>query len=633
MNEQEAAAESGVESDANLPIVGIGASAGGVKALQALFEALPEEVGAAFVVIVHLDPDSRSELAPILSAHSQFDVEQVTATSSLKPDHVYVIPPDRQLRIADNKISAVPFDEPRGHRAPIDLFFRSLAEQKGDGCAVILTGAGSDGAVGVKAIKESGGIVLVQHPDEAEYGSMPRSAIATEVADFVLPLRELAQRLVELIRAKKQTRLAAKGEDEESFLRRILAHVRARTGHDFSHYKRTTVYRRVLRRMQVARVDRLQRYFDYLREHADESQALLADLLISVTTFFRDAESFEKLARTVIPRIFENPETGTIRVWVAGCATGEEAYSIGILLLEEAARHEFRPDIQIFASDLDSGALAIARDGRYPSAIRADVNEERLRKFFSDDGEFYRVKRELRDVVLFANHSLLKDPPFSRLDLISCRNLLIYLDRDMQQQVLTSLHYGLNASGFLFLGSSESADHPEGFFRTVDREARIFQSTGRRRDQLPLLTSRMLPPLTLDHGPSAQEARHLGVRSAHILHRQALESAAPPSILVDDSWRVVHLSETAGRYLQPQGGPLSADIADLVRQEFRLELRAALHRAFGRNEPTLSAALFVRFNGTPRRTYLQVKPVAPAEGDKGARRALIVLSKAASKTL
>ena len=606
-----------------LPIIGIGTSAGGIKALQDLFDAMPEGMGAAFVVIVHLDPDSHSELAEIISAHSDLPVEQVTATVRLEPDHVYVIPPDRQLRISDHLISAVPFREPRGHRAPIDLFFRSLAEQKSDGCAVILTGAGSDGAVGARAIKEAGGIVLVQEPEEAEYPSMPRSVIATDAADFILPIRDLAQRLAELIRAKKQTHLSTESEDDESLLRRILGHLRARTGHDFSNYKRSTVYRRVLRRMQVSRTDTLQRYFHYLRDNIEESRALLADLLISVTTFFRDARCFDALAGEVVPHLFENAEKGAVRVWIPGCATGEEAYSIAILLLEQAERIDFRPEIQIFASDIDSGALAIAREGRYSHAITADVSEERLRRFFIGDGEFYRVKRELRDSVLFANHSLLRDPPFSRMDLVSCRNLLIYLTREMQQQVLTSLHYALNSNGYLFLGASENTDQPAGLFRPVDREARIFRSTGRKRHELPALPSRLLTSTLVGYEPSTRPGHTSGARGPQNLHRLALEADSPPSILVDDSWRVIHLSETAGRYLQPRGGPISAEVLDLVRQELRPELRAALTRAFERRESALSAALFVQFNGAPRRVYLQVKPVSPGERDKSAERALI----------
>ena len=422
-------------------IVGIGASAGGVQTLQAFFEALPEHTGAAFVVIVHLAPESHSELPGILAARTCMPVTQVHEPVSLEPDHVYVIPPDRHLRISDNEISAHVFDNPRGQRAPIDLFFRSLAEQHGDGFAIILTGAGSDGAVGLEAVKEAGGIILVQDPNEAEYASMPRSAIATGLADFVLPLREIAAGVVELMRNRELALGQLRGADEE-YVRRILAHVRARTGHDFSQYKKSTVLRRIARRTQVTRREQLADYFAFLRDNVEEAQALFGDLLISVTTFFRDPKAFEALAKHAIPPLFEGKEPSeSIRVWVPGCATGEEAYAIAILLLEEAARHEIRPRVQVFGSDLDAGALAGARHGRYPIAIEADVSDERLRRFFSREGDHYRAKQELRDVILFASHSLLKDPPFSRLDLVSCRNLLIYLDRELQQQVCSIFHY------------------------------------------------------------------------------------------------------------------------------------------------------------------------------------------------
>ena len=609
-------------SAAGPPVIAIGASAGGVVALQRLFETLPAGLGASFVVIVHLDPDVRSELPAILADKSAFEIEQVTGTSALKPDHVYVIAPDRQLRISDHEIAAVPFDEPRGHRAPIDMFFRSLAQQKGDGCAVILTGAGSDGAAGAKAIRAAGGIVLVQEPEEAEYPSMPRSAIAADAADFVLPLRELSQRLVELVRTKRDTVPRLDREKDDDVLRRILAHLRARTGHDFSHYKPTTVHRRLVRRMQVARVESFSAYLDYLRINAGESKILLGDLLISVTSFFRDPRAFETLAAKVFPKLFRDDESATIRVWVAGCATGEEAYSLGMLLLEEAARHDVLPQIQIFASDIDVSALAVAREGRYAAAIAADVSEERLRRFFSEDGEYYRVKSELRDIVLFAGHSVLKDPPFSRLDLVSCRNLLIYLDRDIQQQVLTTLHYGLNPNGYLFLGSSESAEHSANHFRTVDRESRLFQSKGRSRDQLPSLPT-LLPRVAAFDRVTGAEHRVEAPRSLQMLHRHALEQAAPPSVLVDGSGRVMHLSETAGRYLQPQSGPLSMDIADLVRPELRFELRAALHRAFERRESTLSSPVYVQLNGAPHRVYVQVRPV-PREREQSDDRALVL---------
>jgi two-component system CheB/CheR fusion protein len=604
-----------------LPVVGIGASAGGVKALRELFDAMPEAVGAAFVVIMHLDPERVSELPNLLAARSRMPVTQVTGPTALKPDCIYVIAPDRELKITDHEISAEPFTEPRGKRAAIDHFLRSLADQHGDGFAVILSGAGSDGTIGVKAVKAAGGIILVQDPAEAEYASMPRSAIATEAADFVLPVRGIAQRLAELIREQRHGALAEAAVGHEDWLRRILAHLRVRTGHDFSHYKRSTVIRRILRRVQVTRRETLDHYFAYLRENADEAQALLADLLISVTTFFRDADAFGKLASGAIGDAFRaKPPGEPIRVWVAGCATGEEAYSIAMLLIEEAGRHDLRPEIQVFATDMDARALNIAREGRYPTTIEADVSEERLRRFFTQDPDGYRVKRELRDAVLFAPHSLLKDPPFSRLDLISCRNVLIYLDRDLQQQVLSTLHYGLNTHGYLFLGSSESAEQRDGF-RVVDRDSRIYQAAGRPGDRLPALSRVTSPPIAdLVSPPPSPPANP---RRAQATHREALETQAPPSILVDDTRRVLHLSEHAGRFLQPSGGPLTTEVTDLVRLELRFEIRAALDRAFADGEPTLSEAIFVRFNGQAHRVYLQVRPV-PARNEEAAPNALVM---------
>src|SRR5262249_40689112 len=360
-----------------LTIIGIGVSAGGVRTLQPFLEALDDHVGAALVVVVHLDPFKPSELAAIFAAHTAMPVTQVGAAVSLEPDHVYVIPPNRRLRISDGYLSAEQFDEPRGQRAPIDLFFRSMAEQHSDGFAVILSGAGSDGSIGIKAVKEAGGVIIVQDPNEAEYESMPRSAVATKMADFVLPIHEIASRLPELVRTKKLAEGGLRDVDEE-YVIRILAHLNARTGHDFSRYKRSTVLRRIGRRIQVTGKEKLDQYYSYLRENADEVQALFGDLLISVTTFFRDKKCFDTLAEKVIPRLFEGKEA--LRGWVAGAATGEEAYTFAMLLLKEAGRHEFRPKIQVFGSDLDPSALALAREGFYPLSTEADVSEERLRR-------------------------------------------------------------------------------------------------------------------------------------------------------------------------------------------------------------------------------------------------------------
>jgi two-component system CheB/CheR fusion protein len=591
-------------------IVGVGASAGGVQVLQDFFAALPDAPGAAFVVVVHLAPKARSELAAILAARTPMRVAQVQETTPLQANHVYIIPPDRRLHITDDQISSAPFDEPRGQRAPIDLFFRSLAERHGDGFAVILTGAGADGAVGVRAVKESGGVILVQDPSEAEYPSMPRSAIATGVADFVLPVRELALRLAELIRDKDNISSAEGRRFDDGVLRRILAHVRVRTGHDFSKYKRSTVVRRIARRMTVTRTTDPHDYYEILRDNEDEAQALLGDLLISVTTFFRDNEAFDALKSMALPEIFQGKErSDTIRVWTPGCATGEETYTIAMLLMEEAARHEIRPSLQVFGSDLDARALTVAREGRFPAAIESDVSEERLRRFFAREGNHFRVRQELRDIVLFANHSLLKDPPFSRLDLVSCRNLLIYLDRELQQQACSTFHYALKPGGFLLLGSSETADNPVGLFRTIDRKARLYQSNASPGDKprlLPrLLGGIRLPEQTAQYGRSLSPAAVLNEAASH---RQAIERLAPPSALVDRGHRVIHLSDNAGRYLQPSGGALSGDIVDLARPELRFELRSALHRVFEMGQATLSLPILVRFNGSPHRVHIQVKP-------------------------
>jgi two-component system CheB/CheR fusion protein len=619
------------KSEGNPVIVGIGASAGGIQALQVLFNALPEQIQAAFVVVMHLDPHSHSELPRILAAHTSMPVEQVEGTQKLETNRVYVIPPGRRLQISDHEISAAEFDEPRGLRAPIDLFFRSLAEHA-DGIAVILSGAGSDGAVGVKAVKESGGIILVQDPSEAEYSSMPRSAIGTGVADFVLPVREVAAQLVELVAIKRSISIPLESTlDEEERLRGILAHLRVRTGHDFSRYKRSTVLRRIARRMQITRTNDLKDYYEYMHDKPDEAQALMGDLLISVTTFFRDRAVFEALKARVLPRVFEGKGVDdTIRVWVSGCATGEEAYSLALLLLEEAGRREDRPVIQVFGSDLDSRALGIAREGCYPAAIEADVSEERLRSFFRREGDQYCVRQEVRDIVLFANHDLLKDPPFSRMDLISCRNLLIYLDRELQEQVCGTFHYALNPGGFLLLGSSETADSSPGLFRVIDRVSRIYQSTARPGDK-PRQLPRLLGPLRArELGHPVTPAAALGEAA---LHRRAIEKVAPPSILVDEMHRVIHLSDSAGRYLLPPGGPLSSDIVELARPELRFELRTALNRLFEQKAASLSLPILVRFNGAAHRVHLQVKAAEDREGEPRQAVVMFIEGEAVSEKL
>lgn len=387
--------------------------------------------------------------------------------------------------------------------------------------------------------------------------------------------------------------------------------------------------------MQVTRTDNLKDYYEFLRDNGDEAQDLLSDLLISVTTFFRDIEAFNLLKADVVPKFFEDRDLADpVRVWVAGCATGEEAYSVGMLLLEEAARREIKPPIQVFGSDLDARALAIAREGRYTAAIESDVSEDRLRRFFIREGDGYRVRQELRDSVLFAVHDLLKDPPFSRVDLISCRNVLIYLDRDLQEQVCSTFHYALKPGGYLLLGSSETADNPAGVFRLLERNARIYQSTAHSGDK-PRLLPRLLGPVMVREQatPFARtNATTASALSEAARHRMALEKSAPPSVLVDETHRVIHFSENAGRFIAPSAGPLSGDIVDLVRPELRFELRSALHRAFEQHESSLSLPIPVRFNGSPHRILLFVRPV-PADDMADVTHAIVMFIEGEAVTL
>ncbi len=592
-----------------IPVVAIGASAGGIRALQTFFEAMPPDTGAAFVVILHLDPEHRSDLSSILGARTPMAVTQVQNRIDIEPNHIYVIPPNRQLIVSNGSLDTCDFAEERGRRTPIDHFFRSLASKLGDGFAVILTGAGSDGSVGVKSIKEAGGLIFIQDPNEAEYPSMPRSAIATGCADAVLPLSGLVDRIAALIPAKQLSQESIVLDTQEDVLRAILTYLRTRTGHDFSKYKRPTILRRLARRMQVKQIPELKEYLEHLCQNPEEIQALFGDFLISVTTFFRDPDAFEALEKLVIPKLFEDKDSSSvIRTWAPGCATGEEAYAIAMLLQEEASRRNLRPQIQVFATDIDSGALATGREGRYPIAIEADVSEERLSRFFTLEKEHYQVKRELRDSVLFALHNLTNDPPFSRMHLISCRNVLIYFDRDLQRQACATFNYALVSGGFLFLGQSETADSVRDAFQAVDKETHIYKSSGRLPDAaLPPLRGFGTVRLDALHSPPASS------RSAPVsdgaAHKQALEEFAPPSVLVDGAYRILHLSESAGRYLQHPGGPPTANVSELVRPELRLDVLTTLGKALERQRSSLTAPVLVKFNGTAAQIHLQVRPV------------------------
>ncbi|HUQ52408.1 MAG TPA: chemotaxis protein CheB [Gammaproteobacteria bacterium] len=605
-----------------VPVVGIGSSAGGIDALRQFFTAVSPELGVAYVVIVHLSPDHESELASILGRCTTMSVVEVGDSKALQltPNCVYVIAPDRKLEITADTIAAAPFADLRERRAAIDVFFRSLAHTHGDGFAIVLSGGGSDGSVGARAVKEAGGVVIVQNPQEAAHDAMPRAVIAAAVADLVLPVNDIALRLAELVHNRRiiaplvqQQPRGESGPGDEAALHRIFDLLRARTGHDFTRYKRPTILRRLARRMQLGHRATFDHYLTLLREQPQEVQALFDDLLISVTAFFRDPATWEALrVQVVAPLVERSQGEESLRVWVPGCATGEEVYTLAILFREEMARRDLATELVIFGSDVDQGGLATAREGSYPLAIAADISEARLARYFRAEGEHYRVTNEIRDSVVFAVHSVLRDPPFSKLNLISCRNLLIYLDRELQQQLQNVFRYGLRDDGYLLIGVSETAD-PE-LFDPVDKQNRIFRA--RMRAAGPFVR---LPHLSdVPHmQPAVDRARERSVRarrSSAEMHIEALEEVAPPSILIDEHWNVEHLSEAAGRFLQPRGGPPARSLIDLVRPELVEELRAALHRAVELHEPTLSTFVPVRFNGHAKLVGSLVQPRMRVEG-------------------
>ena len=621
-------------------IVGIGASAGGIQAIRRFFENVPADSGMAFVVVLHLSPDHDSKLAEVVQLSSSIAVTQVEGRVAVAPDHVYVISPNRSLTLADGHLSLAEIEGFAERRAPVDIFFRTLAEsQHAHAVAVVLSGTGANGSMGLKRVKELGGVCLVQDPGEAEFAEMPQNSIATGLADHVLGVADMPAAILAYKRSLGDVRLPEPSADpppsDESALRDIFALLRGSTGHDLANYKQATVLRRLARRMGLRGIHDLPGYAVYLRDQPGEAQALLKDLLISVTSFFRDPAAFAALEKAVIPRLFAGKgENDHVRVWSAGCATGEEAYSLAMLLAEAAAELSAPPSIQVFASDLDGDAVARARNGLYTLNDCADVAPERLRRFFAKEGERYRVRKELREMILFAHHNVVKDPPFSHLDLISCRNLLIYLNRTAQQQVLEMSHFALNAGGFLFLGSSESIEGAGDLFATVDKEACLFNSRAaapRLNVVIPELrvagenrVSSFAPAFAM-HG--ARE--HMSTAE---LHQRLLEQYAPPSVVVNERFDIVHVSDRAGRYLQIAGGDPTYNLLRAVRPALRLELRTALHQAAQQRVTVEARGLTLELDSGQAVVDLTVRPVLGA-GDPAAGFFLVLFHELASDAL
>ncbi len=626
MNPTSAHEEPGFTS-VNFPIVGIGASAGGLATFEAFFAGMPEKkTGMAFVLVQHLAPDHKSLLTELVRRYTKMQVFEVEDGMRVEPDCAYIIPPGRDMEFAGGRLQLLEPAAPRGQRRPIDFFFRSLArEQRERGIGIILSGSGSDGTLGVRAIKAEGGMVMVQNPASAEYDSMPRTAIATGLVDYELPPAEMPAQLVAYAARAFGTPVlngAPLKSSEDLALHKLYGLIRRHTGHDFVQYKPGTIQRRVERRMAVNQMDTLEAYAGFAENAPGEVEALFRDLLIGVTHFFRDIEAFSALETQVIPKLFSGKlPGGLIRVWVPGCSSGEEAYSIAILLYEYAETLKQGYRIQIFATDIDSQAIAVARAGIYSGSIATDISPERLRRFFIADpleGAF-RINKSIRDLVIFSEQDMVRDPPFSKLDLVSCRNLLIYMGPELQKKIIPLFHYALNTNAFLLLGTSEGVGDFNELFTALDRKAKIYQSKSSHHVPLHAALSRILRPAAIGEIPQQSGIAvpfppKLPLRE--VTEKALLQHLNPIAALVNAQGDIFYLHGRTGLYLEPAPGEISVNnVLKMAREGLRRDLTTAMHQAAATKEIVRHAAVRVKTNGDYTLINLTIKPVVASTSE------------------
>ncbi|RYY21531.1 MAG: PAS domain-containing protein, partial [Cytophagaceae bacterium] len=572
-------------------IVGLGGSAGSLDALERFFRHTPTHTGMAFVVVLHLLPTQDGELAQVVQAFTTMPVQKIEDGTRVRPNHVYVIPPGRDLSILHSMLLLLHPTQPPGRRMPIDFFLESLAKDAQErAVAIILSGLGTDGSLGLKLVMENFGMVMVQEPGTAAYPSMPAAAIATEFVDFVLPPEQMGEQVLRYAERPLLTRTAREleepGVQPAHALQKIFALIRAQTGHDFSYYKRNTVFRRIERRMNAHQVREFTHYVRYLQENPREVEQLFKELLIGVTKFFRDAEAFAHLQNHLKPLLAKKPADSTVRVWAPGCSTGEEAYSLAMLLLEcfdelPAGRHL---KIQIFATDISVESIDFARAGLYPANIMGDVSAERLTRFFQQQDDHYLIRKEVRDAVVFAVHNINKDAPFTKLDLLCCRNLLIYLNMELQKKLMPVFHYALGVGGLLFLGPSENISTFQDLFQLLDLKWKI----SRRTDAALSLTQLASFPFALSrnsalplHSPVASSSltRRDGGPFAALVQKELLRAYAPPAVVINPKGEILYINGRTGRYLEPAPGLSGMNLFEMAREKLNYEVSGAVHRA------------------------------------------------------
>lgn len=610
-----------------VPIVAIGASAGGIKAYQGLFEGMPANLNAAFVIVQHLDPHHKSILSDIIGRYTDMEVRQISNGMEVKPGHVYIIPPNRQLSLQDNQLILHPQDQLPGSRMQIDHFLNSLKDElKDQTIAIILSGTGSDGSAGVRAVKEEDALVIAQSPKEAQYDGMPQSAIKTGVVDYVASVSEIPEIIENYIGSAftntEENRLSFEGS--KGNFTKILKLIQKRSGHDFSSYKKATIVRRIERRIALNKLSDLDEYLEFLQGNPEEQDALYRSFLIRVTNFFRDEEAFETLKKEVVPELL-NENKKEVRVWVPACATGEEAYSIAMLFAERIEQEGLKDtEVQIFASDIDQESISIARKGSYSESLVSAVPQELRSAYFSRESGAYKVKRWVRDMVIFAEQNINQDPPYSRLDLISCRNLLIYLDSDLQQKIFPSFYKSLRKDGYLFLGTSETLGKCSVFFDVVSRKDKIF----RKKSELSQLTRDSMQEIWVPPAAALQEERkpledkEEATPYGQIARSLTLKRYTPPSVIINASGDILYFQGRTSEFLEHPEGTPTFNVFQSCREGLKVPMTNAVIKAEKSGHEVTDKNIRVKTNGGYSLVDIVVFPVERAE-----RRLLMVVFK------
>ena len=606
---------------AQFPIVGIGASAGGLEALEQFFQNVPEGSGIAFVVIQHLDPNHAGIMPELLQRITKMKVLQASDRLKVKPNFVYVIPPNKSLSLFNGSLHLFDPVETRGLRLPIDFFFRSLADDcQEKSIGIILSGMGSDGTLGLKSIKEKNGIVLVQRPDTAKFDAMPRNAIDAVIVDIVAPATELPDKLISLLKISPESKLPQEMEVKiKSNIDKIIILIRDQTGHDFSFYKKTTLFRRIERRKNVHEIEKIPYYVRFLQENPHEIEILFKELLIGVTSFFRDITVWEMLKEQILPDLLDKlPDGYMVRAWVPGCSTGEEAYSLAIIFKEAIEKINKRKNIsiQIFATDLDTEAIEKARKGYFHRNILADVSPERINRFFSIDGDGYHVNSSIRELIVFAPQNVIKDPPFTKLDLVTCRNMLIYMETELQKKLISLFNYSLNPGGIMVLGTAETIGIQNDGFIDIDAKLKIYKRSAVHSlsDFIDFPSSFRQTKTIL---PEKMEATKTVENIQLIADQILLQRFAPASVLVNSKGDIVYITGRTGKYLEPVAGKANWNIYAMAREGLRSELPGAFRKAMQNFDPVCLHNVKIGTNGGTQMVDVTVQRIENPESVRG----------------